>query len=282
MINSSEVKYIPAFLRPEEIENDAWALILSGKQLLLWQTENQLRIPKIKELKDNISINEDMMYIGRYDGFACYCKKADELQTLTEKLKAVELRDITAKTGDSGLFMLAGTANHLLHWNSTNQYCGCCGNKTADKIDERAKVCPKCGNTVYPRISPATITAVFNKDQILLAHNKNFKRNLYSLIAGYVEPGETLEQCVEREIREEVGIKVKNIKYFGSQPWPFPDSLMMAFTAEYESGQIEVDDFEITDASWYHADNLPEIPNTDSVAGKMIRWYRDQFNEMSN
>ncbi len=282
MMISSEIKYIPAFLKPEKIEKDAWALILSGKQLLLWKADNQLRIPEINELKDTISIDGDMVYIGRYDGHACYCKKIDELQTLSENLKAVELREITVQTGDPGLFILAGTANHILHWNSVNQYCGCCGHKTADKKDERAKICPSCGYTVYPRISPATITAVFRKDKILLAHNKNFKKDLYSLIAGYVEPGETLEQCVVREIREEVGIKVKNIKYFGSQPWPFPDSLMMAFTAEYESGEIEVDNFEITDAAWYSADNLPEIPNTDSVAGKMIRWYRDQMNKMSN
>jgi NAD+ diphosphatase len=100
---------------------------------------------------------------------------------------------------------------------------------------------------------------------------------MYSLIAGFVEPGETLEQCVEREIGEEVGIKVKNIQYMKSQPWPFPDSLMLAFTAEYESGEIIVDGCEITDAAWYKADSLPQIPSSDSIAGKIIRWYRDRF-----
>ena len=109
----------------------------------------------------------------------------------------------------------------------------------------------------------------------MLAHNKNFKAGLYSIIAGFVEPGETLEHCAEREIQEEVGIKVKNIKYFTSQPWPFPESLMLAFTAEYDSGDITVDNTEITDAAWFSADELPDIPTTDSVAGKLIRWYRD-------
>jgi NAD+ diphosphatase len=145
-----------------------------------------------------------------------------------------------------------------------------------DKEDERAKVCQSCGNIVYPRIAPATITAVFRDGQILLAHNSNFRNGLYGLIAGYVEPGETLEQCVEREIREEVGIKVKNVRYLSSQPWPFPDSLMMGFTADYESGEITVDQCEITDAGWYKADKLPDIPSVDSIAGRMIRWYRDQ------
>jgi NAD+ diphosphatase len=98
---------------------------------------------------------------------------------------------------------------------------------------------------------------------------------MYSLIAGFVEPGETLEQCVEREIREEVGIQVKNIRYYDSQPWPFPDSLMLAFIADYAGGEIVTDNVEITDAAWYQADSLPEIPSTDSVAGRLIRWYRD-------
>jgi NAD+ diphosphatase len=258
-------------------EETSWAIILFGKKLLMRIAEDKLYIPEVKEVADILKEDKKMEYIGSYDGHDCYCKRLNEVTELPENLELVDLMEITKRSGDAGLFILAGTANHILHWYSMNQYCGCCGHETEDKKDERAKICPKCGNITYPRISPAVITAVFQEDKILLAHNRNFRKGLYSLIAGYVEPGETLEQCVVREIREEVGINVKNIQYFSSQTWPFPESLMMAFTAEYESGEIKVDENEITDAAWYQADSLPEIPSTDSIAGKMIRWYRERL-----
>lgn len=275
MGNSNEHKYKPAFLPEEASKESDWALIYIDKKLLVKKIKNEVKIPEINELKSIISDKKDMIYIGSYDGHDCYCKRLNELSELPENMELIDIKRITVLSGDAGLFTLAGAANLILHWNSINQFCGCCGHKTEDKKEERAKICPNCGNVVYPRISPATITAIFRGDQILLAHNKGFRTGLYSLIAGYVEPGETLEQCVEREIHEEIGIKVKNIQYFSSQPWPFPDSLMTAFTAEYESGEIMIDNYEITDAGWYQADRLPDIPSTDSIAGKMIRWYRD-------
>jgi len=200
------------------------------------------------------------------------------MQSIPDSMNAltrVDLREVSAMSGDQDLFLLAGNANHILHWSNVNQFCGRCGGKTENAKEERAKICPACHNMIFPRISPATITAIIKEDKILLAHNQKFRKDLYSLIAGFVEPGETLEQCVRREIMEEVGLKVKNIQYFSSQPWPFPDSLMFAFTAEYESGDIKADQIEILDAGWFAADELPVIPSTDSIAGKMIRWFRD-------
>lgn len=279
MNGSSDYKYIPEFL-PEKTataEGNAWAIILSAKKLLMKKSESKFDIPEIKEIKDIVIEVRSMVYIGRYDSHECFCIRLLEEPELPENLQWIELSQLTNLSGDTGLFLLAGAANHILHWSSVNQYCGCCGNRMEEKKDERAKICPNCGNVVYPRISPATITAVFYDDQILLAHNRNFREGLYSLIAGFVEPGESLEQCVAREIYEEVGVKVKNIRYFGSQPWSFPDSLMLAFTAEYESGEIAVDNCEIMDARWYHANSLPEIPSTDSISGKIIRWYRDNY-----
>lgn len=275
MDNSKEHKYVPAFLPQEASKESTWALIFIDKKLLVKKIENKVKIPEINELESMITDKKNMIYIGSYDGHDCFCISIEELTDIPENMELVEIKKITALSGNAGLFTLAGAANLVLHWNSVNQFCGCCGNKMEDKKDERAKICINCGNVVYPRISPATITAIFRGDQILLAHNKGFRTGLYSLIAGYVEPGETLEQCVEREIYEEVGIKVKNIQYFSSQPWPFPDSLMTAFIAEYESGEITIDNYEITDAGWYLADNLPDIPSTDSIAGKLIRWYID-------
>jgi NAD+ diphosphatase len=142
---------------------------------------------------------------------------------------------------------------------------------------ERAKRCPECGFISYPVICPAVITAIIKDRKILLAHNRSFKGNMYSLIAGFVEAGETLEECVKREIMEEVGLQVKNVKYLGSQPWPFPNSLMIGFTAEYESGEIAVDGVEISDAKWFDIDNLPELPSEISIARKIINWYIENF-----
>lgn len=277
-----EYEYIPAYLPPDSTHESAWALVFIDQKLLMRKIEEKTYIPELNDLKIIMTGDKNMNYIGKYDGHDCYCKRLNEISVLPEYLELVEVREITNRSGDPGLFLLAGTANHILHWDSMNQFCGRCGHETSDKIEERAKICPNCGNIIYPRISPATITAVFRGDQILLAHNRKFKKDLYSLVAGFVEPGETLEHCVEREIGEEVGIKVKNIRYFSSQPWSFPDSLMVAYTAEYDSGEIMVDNNEITDAGWYSADNLPEIPSIDSVAGKIIRWYRDKSESLES
>jgi NAD+ diphosphatase len=272
---SNEHSFTPSFNPSNSLKESAWVIILFGKKILMRKSNDKYVIPSVIDVKCFILDYKEIEFIGQYGDYDCYCKRIDTLLELSDTLEFVELMDITKLTGDSGLFILVGTANHILHWNAVNKFCGCCGTKLISKIDERAKSCPSCNNIIYPRISPAVITAVLHEDKILLAHNRNFRSGMYSLIAGFVEPGESLEQCVEREIREEVGIKVKNIKYFHSQPWPFPDSLMLAFTAEYEGGDILTDNCEITDAAWYRADDLPDIPSADSIAGKMIRWFRD-------
>jgi len=143
------------------------------------------------------------------------------------------------------------------------------------EADERAKQCLRCGLTNYPRLNPAVIAAVLKGDQILLARNKRFKVPMFSVLAGFVEPGETLEACIEREILEEVGITVKNIRYFGSQPWPFPNSLMIGFVAEYAGGEITIDKQEIVEAGWFFKSNLPPVPSSISIARRLIDWFVD-------
>lgn len=276
-MNFGEHKYIPGFREQDIPIDEAWILAFSDKKLLMWKTEDRLYIPEYRIWKDFLPSDTKLEYIGSFNGHNCYCTLWNENTDLPVSFERINIREITSLTGEPELFLLAGNANHILHWRSINRYCGRCSHSTADKKDERAIICPACGNIVYPRISPATITAILHEDKILLAHNSNFREGLYSLIAGYVEPGESLEQCVEREIREEVGVKVKNIKYWNSQPWPFPDSLMLAFTAEYESGDIMPDQCEITDAAFFEADGFPDIPSIDSIAGKMIRWFRDNI-----
>jgi NAD+ diphosphatase len=168
------------------------------------------------------------------------------------------------------LFAVAGRAIQIIAWDRDHQFCSRCGAKTAAMAMERAKQCPECKLVTYPRLSPAIIVRVRRGDEMLLARNANWPQGRYSILAGFVEPGETLEETVEREVMEEVGLRVKNIKYFASQPWPFPNSLMLGFTADYDSGEITFNDQEIATADWFRADNLPQIPPPGSISRVLI------------
>jgi NAD+ diphosphatase len=210
-------------------------------------------------------------YLGTLQGCPCYSAEVPAEAAAPEGMSFAELRPLYAAL-EEDIFLLAGKALQIVNWDRTHQYCGACGQRTETLPDERAKKCPACGLTSFPRLSPAVIMGVVKDNEILLTHNASFQGNRYSIIAGFVEPGETLEECVKREIREEVGLEVKNVRYFGSQPWPFPDSLMIGFTAGWESGEIAVDGREISDAGWYDARNLPEIPSGVSIAREIIDW----------
>jgi NAD+ diphosphatase len=162
-------------------------------------------------------------------------------------------------------------AYHIMQWRRNSAYCGSCGSLNTDAPKEIARLCPVCGRTEFPRISPAIIVLIINdREEALLAHNRNFAGNIYSLIAGFTEAGESLESTVEREVREEVGIEVKDIRYMASQPWPFPNSLMLGFTARHKSGVLKPDGVEIEDARWCDRDSLPELPGNGSVARYLI------------
>jgi NAD+ diphosphatase len=165
-------------------------------------------------------------------------------------------------------------AYHIAQWRADSRFCGNCGTENTDAPDELARLCPACGRLEFPRISPAVITIIINdKGQALLAHNKKFAAGLYSLIAGFNEAGESLESTVVREIREEVNLEVRDVRYVVSQPWPFPNSLMLGFTARYDSGEIRSDGIEIEDAQWFSRDKLPKIPGNGSVSRYLIdKW----------
>jgi NAD+ diphosphatase len=177
---------------------------------------------------------------------------------------------------DEADFQMAGYALQLLNWVADNRFCGRCGTAMDLEEGDRALVCRACRTTIYPRISPAIIVAITAGNRLLLARSGRFPgKRMFSVIAGYVEPGETLEDCVRREIREEVGLKVRRIRYFGSQAWPFSGSLMVGFTAEHAGGPIQVDGQEILEADWFPPDRLPEIPGKISIARALIDWFVD-------
>jgi NAD+ diphosphatase len=172
---------------------------------------------------------------------------------------------------DDNLFALAGRALQVVDWDRTHQFCGRCGTRTALKAGERSKECPACGLVVYPRIAPAVMAMVRRlPDEVLLARSPRFPSGMYSALAGFVEPGETLEQCLEREVFEEVGVRVRNLRYFASQPWPFPHSLMIAFVCDWESGEVRANPLEIESAGWFNVRALPRLPQRISIARRLI------------
>jgi NAD+ diphosphatase len=170
-------------------------------------------------------------------------------------------------------------AYHILQWWRDSAYCGSCGGPNGDAPAELARLCPACGRLEYPRISPAIIVLIIADDgRALLAHNRKFTNRVYSLIAGFTEAGENLEAAVAREVREEVGLQVKNTRYEASQPWPFPNSLMIGFTTRYAGGTIRPDGEEIVDAQWFRPDKLPELPGKGSVSRFLIdAWLEGRF-----
>ena len=262
----------PAVKQPTGDNDPAYWFVFRLNKLLVMVEKDKATIPYFRSLSELNIATVRIQYLGTLEGRPCYSAEATTETTVPEGMEYKDLRSLYGSVAED-IFLLAGRAIQIVSWDQTNQYCGRCGNKMETLEGERAKKCPSCGLINYPRISPAAITAVTKGNEILLTHNAAFRGNIHSLIAGFVEPGETIEECVHREIFEEVGIKVKNLKYFGSQPWPFPNSLMVGFTAEYESGEISVDGQEITEAGWYDASSLPELPGKMSIARKIIDWF---------
>lgn len=170
------------------------------------------------------------------------------------------------------------TATHLAHWESLNRFCGRCGSEMVRGEKERSMVCPKCGNVVYPRISPVVIVAVHNGDKLLMAHNIDNPNPRLFLISGFVEIGESLEQAVHREVQEEAGLRVKNVRYFGSQPWPFSDSLIAGFTAELDGDDtIHMQEAELSEAMWVRREDIPEYETDVSISCCLIENFRRGF-----
>jgi NAD+ diphosphatase len=173
------------------------------------------------------------------------------------------------------LMSLAGRAAQILEWDRAHRFCGVCGTPTELQSAERARKCPACAHVAYPRLSPAMMALVWrargNEKELLLARAPHFVQGMFSALAGFVEPGESLEDCVHREVAEEVGVRVAHLRYFGSQSWPFPHSLMVAFSAEWTGGEIVRQESEIEAAAWFPIDALPNIPPRFSIAGHLIR-----------
>lgn len=210
----------------------------------------------------------DALLVGQWRGQPCY---AADIEHLPEHLpgQLMSVRNLFG-VGDFEAFSIAARATQLLDWQRNHRYCGRCATPTERKPSEFAMVCPSCGLLNYPRISPAVMVLIRRGDDLLMARSPHFRPGIFSALAGFVEAGETLEECAHREVREEVGVEITNLRYFHSQPWPFPDSLMVAFFADYVSGEITPDPSEIEAAGWFSRKALPPLPDPVSIARRLI------------
>ena len=281
MIDPTICTFVPRTLPPADRSAVAYWFAFQDQKMIVRKTADTVEVPLLIDLTAFSLAPIRQQYLGQLengqgDPIHCYSAEIDPNVALADGLVAEGLRELYAPLGDV-LFNVAGRAVQIITWDRSHQYCGHCATPTETLPQERARRCPACGLTSYPRLSPAVIIAIVRRDEhgerILLARNHRFPPGRYSVVAGFVEPGESLEACAQREVLEEVGIRIKNIRYFGSQPWPFPNSLMLGFTAEYESGEIRLEESELADAQWFTADNFPSLPPKMTIARKLIDWF---------
>ncbi len=234
------------------------AYIFHEQQLLV---DENFQLPEVEKLEDDLDFIPGDQIIAR---------DLLDIDAIPEGLHLVPIRQLISLWSRSQ-FEQASRAVQLLEWRRNHKFCSHCGHETEVHPLEYAMICPTCRYRQYPRVQPCVITIITRgEDEILLAQSVRNKGKMYGLIAGFVEVGETLEDAVRRETLEEVGLHLKNIRYLASQPWPFPSNLMLAFHAEYESGDLKLQEEEISDARFFKFDELPEIPFKGSIAHSMI------------
>lgn len=254
---------------------ESYWFIFNNYDILIGDDGDGIFIPFVKYPQEINNSIRSFQYIGEYRSVQCFCAViADDKEKLIPGFNFISLRNIFGKI-DDGFFRVACYAYEISVWDRTFAYCSRCGEKNHELDIGWAKSCPSCGLISYPRISPAIIVAVIRNNKLLLARSPGFKNGMYSVLAGFVDPGESLEDCVIREVKEEVQINVRNIRYFSSQSWSFTNSLMVGFIADYESGEIKVDGDEIIDAGWFSKSEIPLIPEKISIARKLIDWFVD-------
>lgn len=261
------------FLPLESIGEEDFIFYYKGNTFLLKVDGNDFELPRKRDFQE-ISETTEKLFLFLLDETPCFLV-TDELKVDDPVFVYKEISFFrTIKQQEIAWVSITGY--HLANWYSHNKFCGNCGSRTHQKPDERAIICPECKTVVYPKISPAVIVAIISNDKILLARNAAFPGKWFSLLAGYVDIGESLEEALKREVKEEVGLDIDNIRYYKSQPWPFSGSLMIGFIAEADESQpIIPDEKEITEAAWFTRGNLPEHPLQLSIAGEMIEKFEN-------
>jgi NAD+ diphosphatase len=263
MTSNSPLAFVPGHKPPEDPGNSPLCFAFRKRELLVLENG---QLPQVEAIDENGIEAVRRQYLGCLDGSHCYSL---ELEPNVATPKGMDFRDLRMLFGSlsAGCHAVAGRAVQIVEWDKTHQFCGACGQKTVLADLDRSRSCPDCNIPMYPRLSPAMIVAVERGNEVLLGRSPHFPPGIFSCLAGFVEPGESAEEAVIREVYEETRIVCKNVRYFSSQAWPFPNSLMLGFTAEYESGEIDTGEDELEDAKWCAADDMPNIfPGNISIS----------------
>lgn len=280
-------EFVPATKEPDQPSSDAYVFAFKGRHLLVklgsGGAAEVLRRGELEALTAELPglCPRRRQYLGTLDGEQVFSAELEDAVEAPRGWSFEGLRRLFLSAFDEAMINLATRAIQIVEWDRDHSFCGRCGRVTEHHPAERSKRCPQCSLTHYPRLAPAVIVLVERHlagrpPEILLARSPQFLPGMYSTLAGFVEPGEGLEETVAREIREEVGVEVRDIRYFGSQPWPFPHSLMIGFRASYAGGELCIDGEEIIDAGWFDAASLPRIPPRISIARSLIEAFLEQ------
>ena len=266
--------FAPSQVAPALLPGTALVFAFADAKLLVAGADDMPTVPTLAEF-ERAGLAGDRHYLGRLHGVDCVAVTLPDAAAANDAgapagWRYAGLRSLFLRMRED-LLALAARAFQVVDWDRSHRYCGRCGTPMREREDERAKQCPACGQVAYPRISPAMMVLVTRGSEVLLARGKRFPKPMYSALAGFVEPGETIEDCIHREVREEVGIEVSGLDYFASQSWAFPHSLMIAYTARYAGGELSPDGDEIADARWFDVAALPpELPSPVSIARRLI------------
>ncbi|NPD91400.1 NAD(+) diphosphatase [Xylanibacter muris] len=248
----------------------------NGEILIEKRPDGSYTVPFTDEPPTIVSNDTNILKVTGINGTEVRTYKTDMPVTDNKGYEMCPLRQSYYKL-DHEMYLEAGKCSELIYWDSSTKYCGSCGAPMSMQT-EISKICTKCGKEIWPQLATAVIVLVrkTRTDEILLVHARNFKSDFFGLVAGFVETGETLEEAVKREVMEETGISITNIQYFGSQPWPYPCGLMIGFNAEYENGEIRLQESELSAGAWFNRENLPRIPEKMSIARKLIDAWKEK------
>lgn len=261
-------EFAAGVIDPGPTAESLYVVCHSGKVLMQFDEAQNWRAANSAETQGYSVIAEH--YMGNLGSVPCYA-----MEVAAPGEGEGEFADLRSQLEKFSLLMfnLVGRALQISDWHRTHRFCGSCGQPTTDHQADRARVCEGCGLHFYPRLSPSIIVLVHRGDEVLLGRNHLFPEGLFSTLAGFVEPGESIEETVRREVKEEVGVNVGELSYRGSQPWPFPNSLMLGFHAAYESGDIVLQEEEIAEAKWFPCSDLPWVPGKFAIS----RWLIDDY-----
>lgn len=269
MASTFQRAYPPALPSP----GSAFWFPFRENELIVQENEQGIALLYTDEESIAIVQPQNTLYMGTIDGIACKTCEVKADQPLPQGWRPLGLRALFGQLDDTA-YSAAGYASQLLHWQRNSQYCPACGGLNGPLSESWGRSCTQCHHIGYPPVIPAVLALVHDGEHVLLAHQPGWGKR-YSILAGFVEPGESLEDCVRREVAEEVSIEIADVTYSGSQPWPYPTQLMVGFQARYVAGELQPDRLELDDAAWFHVDALPELPAPLSLSRQLIMaWVR--------